>query len=151
MRGLERHAGPLPPWVAAVHRNTQHPHVHIVMAARLEVSPDRFRTLVITRPRLARMKESLGQELSRQLERSPVPREHRIGLRELMRVDPEIEASPRRAGLKSRHRTGIRSRFRALDVLSYRLRRAARRYQRQIEQELLEEERRQKFERGWER
>ncbi|HEV2032649.1 MAG TPA: hypothetical protein VGU71_00350 [Candidatus Dormibacteraeota bacterium] len=152
MCGLERDAGPLPPWVAAIHRNTQHPHVHIVMAARREVSPDRFKTVVITRPRLARMKESLAQEMSRQLDRSPARRTDRPSIfRELVRVKANIGTIPRFASLQARHRTGFRSRVGALDALSTGLRRAARRYQRQIEQELLEDERRQNLERGWDR
>jgi len=152
MRGLERDAGPLPPWVAAIHRNTQHPHVHIVMAARREVSPDRFKTLIITRPRLATMKESLARELSRQIERSPVRRKDRTSsLRELVRLDRAADGIPRLAGLRARHRAGLRSRAQALDYIATGLRRAARRYQRHIEQELIEEERRRNLERGWER
>ena len=41
--------GKLPPWIAGEHRNTLHPHVHIVLAARRETTPAEFRTLVITR------------------------------------------------------------------------------------------------------
>jgi hypothetical protein len=152
MYGLERDAGPLPRWVAAIHRNTQHPHVHIVMAARREVSPDRFKTLIITRPRLARMKESLAQEMSRQIDRSPVRREDRAsGLRDLVRVDRTVDAIPHFVGFRARHRVSFRNRAEALDAITTGLRRAARRYQRQIEQELIEEDRRKKLERGWER
>jgi hypothetical protein len=56
----------LPPWVAGEHRNTAHPHVHIILAARREQASGPFRTLVITRPRLARMKEALRAEMTRQ-------------------------------------------------------------------------------------
>jgi len=67
MSQLERDTGaPLPPWVAAEHRNTAHPHVHIVMAARREVEPGRFRELRITKPRLARMKVAMSLELEQQ-------------------------------------------------------------------------------------
>ena len=58
--------GPLPPWIAGEHRNTKHPHVHIVLAARRETSPDKFRTVLITRERLGAMKEALHQELELQ-------------------------------------------------------------------------------------
>jgi hypothetical protein len=58
--------GPLPPWIAGEHHNTKHPHVHIVLAARRESSPGRFRTVLITRERLAAMKETLQQELELQ-------------------------------------------------------------------------------------
>ena len=68
MAQLERDAGPggLPPWIAAKHRNTDHPHVHVVMAARRAVERDRFRTVVITKARLQRMKDSLAREMNRQ-------------------------------------------------------------------------------------
>jgi relaxase-like protein len=153
MRGLESDAGSLPPWIAAVHRNTRHPHVHIVMAARREVSPDRFKTLIITRPRLARMKESLGAEMSRQIDRTPGRRDDRTSsLRELVLVDRAADGIPRLTGVRRwRHRAGFRNRAQALDDIATGLRRAARRYQRHIEQELIEEERGRSLERGWER
>ncbi len=68
MGQLELDAGAegLPPWIAAEHRNTAHPHVHIVMAARREVSPEQFRTLLLTRDRLARMKVAMHLDLARQ-------------------------------------------------------------------------------------
>jgi relaxase-like protein len=149
MRGLERDADPLPPWVAAVHRNTLHPHVHIVLAARREVSKDQFRTLLITKPRLARMKESLAFEMSRQLERSPDrKRSGRLDIRDLVRVEGENVANPLRLGPALRPKPNRRSE--RLHQLSSRLRSAARKYQRQMKQEL-EEERRRNREWGWER
>ena len=67
MSQLERDTGrPLPPWIAAEHRNTAHPHVHVILAARREDEPGRFRELRISPRRLARMKESLSHELERQ-------------------------------------------------------------------------------------
>ncbi len=67
MSQLERDTGrQLPPWIAAEHRNTAHPHVHVILAARREEEPGRYRELRISPKRLARMKESLGRELQRQ-------------------------------------------------------------------------------------
>lgn len=68
MGQLEKDAGTggLGPWIAAVHKNTAHPHVHVVLAARRELAPGRFRGLVITRERLKRMKFVMGRELVRQ-------------------------------------------------------------------------------------
>jgi hypothetical protein len=67
MEQLERDAGgKLPPWLAAEHRNTAHPHVHIILAARREDSPGRFRELRISPQRLAHMKLSLAHEIERQ-------------------------------------------------------------------------------------
>ena len=87
-------SGGEPLWIAAIHRNTKHPHVHIVMAARREVAPDRFKTVVINRERLARMKLAIGQEL--RLERGG--RSARIRLDDF--VGPHRRPSgPRRKGL----------------------------------------------------
>jgi hypothetical protein len=68
MRQLELDTGAagIGPWFAAEHRNTRHHHVHIVLAARREVRPGRFSTLVITRARLQRMKDVIREELERQ-------------------------------------------------------------------------------------
>lgn len=146
MRSLEKDAGPLPPWVAAVHRNTQHPHVHIVMAARREIERDRFRTVMITRPRLARMKESLGLEMSRQLGRTLDPRARRIS-HELVAVrDEQSTGRVRRSG--ARRRRGRRAE--RVHELGGALRRAAAGYRHQMERELEDQHRRSR-EGGWER
>ena len=140
MRGLERDAGPLPPWVAAVHRNTQHPHVHIVLAARREVSKDCFRTLVITKPRLARMKEALGHEKSRQLELSPTrKRDLRHNLRDLIGAEGHDRLRPSR--LEARLRPPLTPQAEVVAELSRRLRRVARKYQREMHRQLEEENR----------
>jgi type IV secretory pathway VirD2 relaxase len=77
MSQLERDAGPagLGPWFAAEHRNTAHHHVHVVLAARRELAPGRFSTLVVNRARLQRMKDAIALEIERQrgLERGPRP------------------------------------------------------------------------------
>jgi len=68
-----------------------------------------------------------------------------------VRVDRAIDAIPRLGDFGAGHRVGFRKRAETLDAITIGLRRAARRYQRHIEQELIEEERRRKLERGWER
>jgi hypothetical protein len=75
----------LPPWLAAEHRNTAHPHTHIVLAARREVSPGRFRSIVITRRRLERVKVAMRLEIARQ-------RSERVAAREqlLARLDHAV-------------------------------------------------------------
>jgi len=66
---LERDSGAeLPPWIAAEHRNTDHPHVHVVMAARRQLENGRYQSLLITRQRLQRIKEATGLEMHRQRE-----------------------------------------------------------------------------------
>jgi len=68
MKQLEADAGAggIGPWIAAEHRNTAHHHVHIVLAARREIEPGRFQTVLVTRPRLQRMKEAVAREIERQ-------------------------------------------------------------------------------------
>ncbi len=68
MEQLEEDAGPagIGPWFGAEHRNTAHHHVHIVLAARRELEPGNFQTVVITRSRLQRMKEAIGREIESQ-------------------------------------------------------------------------------------
>src|SRR6266852_5814556 len=66
MAQLEVDSGGIGPWLAAEHRNTAHPHVHIVLAARREISPGRYRTVMLTRPRLQRMKDAIAREIERQ-------------------------------------------------------------------------------------
>lgn len=57
---------PLPPWVGAEHYNTAHPHAHIALAGRRQGKSLDFKTVIITRSRLARMKTALSLELERQ-------------------------------------------------------------------------------------
>jgi hypothetical protein len=90
MDQLGRDAGGTPPWIAAIHRNTKHPHVHIVMAARREIEPDHFKTVVINPTRLGHMKLAISGELSRQ--RGGVPA--RTPLRQLI-ADIENIGDPR--------------------------------------------------------
>lgn len=149
MRGLEKDAGSLPPWVAAVHRNTLHPHVHIMLAARREIGKDQFRTLLITKPRLARMKEALALEMSRQLDRSPDRRrDGHCDIRDVVRVEREDKPHPIRVMRGMRRRETPRAAV--VGELTSGLRKAARRYARQMERELEEEQRRNR-EWGWER
>jgi type IV secretory pathway VirD2 relaxase len=92
MAQLERDSGGrLPPWVAAIHRNTAHPHVHIVMAARREVGPGRFQGVVLSKPRLARMKQAIGLELVNQRGGRTFGRE----IKPLMTLSRERHAEPR--------------------------------------------------------
>jgi len=84
MKQLEADAGVggLGPWFAAEHRNTAHHHVQIVLAARREIAPGGFSTLIINRARLQRMKEAIWGEIARQrspeLERDTARRTPRI-------------------------------------------------------------------------
>ena len=95
---LGRDAGGTPPWIAAIHRNTKHPHVHIVMAARREIKGGHFRTVVINPTRLAQMKSAVSNELSRQ--RSGMPAQ--VPMRLLIADAHHIGESRRR-----RHANGL--------------------------------------------
>lgn len=84
MGQLERDCGqPLPPWIAAEHRNTAHPHVHVVLAARRPLENGRYQSLLITRQRLQRIKEATGLEMHRQRE----PERRREALQRLVSPD----------------------------------------------------------------
>lgn len=110
MAQLEQDAGPggLPPWIAAEHRNTAHPHIHIVLAARREVAPGRFRELRVSKQRLARMKGALGREI--ELQRG----ERRVGRRlekRLLEAARPSRSQPRRlTGERLRRQLGARPR-----------------------------------------
>ena len=65
---LETEAGGPLQWIAAEHRNTAHPHVHLILAAYREVSAGHFRQVVVSRRRLAAMKDELSLEIARQRE-----------------------------------------------------------------------------------
>lgn len=62
-------------WIAAIHRNTAHHHVHLVLAGMRADATGSYRRVDITKPRLAAMKEALGLEIERQRgEREQSPR-----------------------------------------------------------------------------
>lgn len=62
-------------WIAAIHRNTKHHHVHLVIAGMAEDGRGGYRRVDITKPRLAAMKESVAREIERQRsERMPTVR-----------------------------------------------------------------------------
>ncbi len=134
-------------WIAAVHRNTDHHHVHLVLAGMHLEASGKFRRVDIGKARLAAMKLAIGLEIDRQRERT---RSHESA--ELLRPIPKTEvdsvtferepvaatvrpSAPTRT-LQRRHRER-----RTLHPTSYAgsalaLRAVARRYQRQMEYEL---------------
>ncbi len=59
-------------WIAAIHRNTCHHHVHLVLAGMAEDGVGGYRRVDLTKPRLAAIKEAVAQEIERQRgERTP--------------------------------------------------------------------------------
>ena len=110
MAQLERDTGGLPPWIAAEHRNTDHPHVHIVLAARRQTSNGAFRELRVTKQRLARMKGELSLEMDRQ--RGERPRQRSLEDRLL-----EMSRGPAERRQRQAHSPSFQSRLAAQDPL----------------------------------
>lgn len=104
MEQLASDAGPegIGPWFAAEHRNTAHRHVQLVLAARREVSPGVFKTLIINRQRLQRMKEAMWIEITRQRGHALEP-------------DSATTHQPPRASLRVPHARSRRTTWRSID------------------------------------
>ena len=59
-------------WIAAIHRNTRHHHVHLVVAGMVSDGAGGYRRVDVTKPRLAAMKQAVALEIERQRrERAP--------------------------------------------------------------------------------
>lgn len=142
-------SGGIGPWFAAEHRNTAHHHVHIVLAARRELAPGRFGTLLITRSRLQRMKEAIGREISLQRGLVPERTEKALRQRPSARVAQaqiqrhRVSRWPRPRPLRNfvglrLSRTGHVRGGQLFGAALLRLRAAASRYQHEMEHELEE-------------
>ena len=53
-------------WIAAIHRNTAHHHVHLVIAGMHQEASGSYHRIDITKQRLAAMKEELKREIEQQ-------------------------------------------------------------------------------------
>lgn len=53
-------------WIAAVHRNTGHHHVHLIVAGMWQDAHGSYRRVDVTKPQLVAMKEAVGREIERQ-------------------------------------------------------------------------------------
>ena len=59
-------------WIAAIHRNTRHHHVHLVLAGMHEHAAGSYRRIDLSKQRLAAMKQAVSLEIERQRgERTP--------------------------------------------------------------------------------
>jgi len=146
---LERESGAGLRWIAAIHRNTAHHHVHLVLAGMREDGHGGFARVDITKPRLAAMKEALLFEIEHQrTERTPTQELSRV-VAPAARTEPAeapSAASPliafqRLASRRTRHPHPT-----PLTGSVIALRAVARRYQRQMERELEEGYRRMQWE-----
>jgi len=145
-------------WIAAIHRNTAHHHVHLVLAGMRADAAGGYRRVDITKPRLAAMKEALGLEIERQrAERTPLrqplvtvptsksePSEasSREAAPSVAVLAEEVPVAPPRVG----RRQSLRSVSHIRSVVT--LRAVGRRYQRQMERELEDGYRQSQWERA---
>jgi hypothetical protein len=149
-------------WIAAIHRNTGHHHVHLVVAGMHLDSNGRFHRLDISKPRLAAIKDAVGLEIERQRrERRPTTNlrapvgaapggttstsipalQVRVARPVLIRIPPLAASTARPNNGRARRRRSTHP-----TSLVLRLQAVARRYQRQIEREAEEEARRRHWE-----
>ena len=146
---LERESGAGLRWIAAIHRNTKHHHVHLVLGGMREDGNGGFARVDVTKPRLAAMKEALLLEIERQrAERTPTEELARV-VAPAARTEPAAApsvASPlftfqRLANHRARHPypTPLAGSVMALRAVAFR-------YQRQMERELEEGYRRMQWE-----
>jgi hypothetical protein len=151
-------------WMAAIHRNTRHPHVHLVLAGMRETA-DGFARVDLTKPRLAAIKEAVGLEIQRQrTERTqvrpePMASEVKGGdtsfapaLKSPAVPPALIRTPPLRSLASPAKEPSARRGAHALQSFGWspvlRLRAAARRYQRQMQHATEEETRRLSHERA---
>jgi hypothetical protein len=147
-------------WIAAIHRNTAHHHVHLVLAGMRADGQGGFVRIDITKARLAAMKTALGAEILRQrAERAPsleltqmTPRRAKSevdGLSFSAGASPHrvrIHASRPASAWLRRKRLTLRPISHLGSVIA--LRAVARRYQRQMERELEQSYRQGQWERS---
>jgi hypothetical protein len=126
-------------WIAAVHRNTAHHHVHLVIAG-MHHDGSSYRRVDLTKQRLAAMKEELGHEIGRQRaeripHRSPQPVAEAKAVSDVV-APPVVLRNWRPVEVRTapKARTLHRSSLRCGSVVA--LRAVARRYQRRMEREL---------------
>ena len=146
-------------WIAAVHRNTDHHHVHLVLAGLHLDASGKFRRVDIGKARLAAMKVAIGLEIERQRERTlshepadllrPIPKTEASDISFVREpVTPQLRAAApaHRAPPSSRERHSLR--FTSFARSAIALRAVARRYQRQMERELEQGYRQSQWERA---
>ena len=145
---LERESGAGLRWIAAIHRNTAHHHVHLVLAGMREDGHGGFAMVDLTKPRLAAMKEALLLEIERQrTERTPTQELARV-VASAARIEPAAASSAATA-VFAFQRLASRARHPHPTPLAgsvIALRAVARRYQRRMERELEEGYRRIQWE-----
>jgi len=150
-------------WIAAIHRNTKHHHVHLVVAGMVADGHGGYRRADVTKPRLAAIKDAVAREIERQraehrpaVRPLPATREapgpvmalanensvvrpallQRLQLRPLARNGMASSLAPKGSGTYRKHWSSVLA-----------LRAVARRYSRQMQREAEREARRLGMER----
>jgi hypothetical protein len=152
MAQLAAEAGGELRWIAAIHRNTPHHHIHLVVAGIREDVSGAYHRADITKLRLAAMKHAVGLEIERQRGERIVVRAPRAaddnGVERPWVPHGPIQISdsltqPLAHPCPPKHRSS-RPSYASGSLL--RLRTVARLYQRQVERETEEEVRRRRWE-----
>ena len=140
---LEEECGGSLRWLAAIHRNTDHHHIHFVLAGMRQDEAGRFVRVEITKRRLAALKESVVLEVERQrgertlcLPARPISSAAEgdvapaLPQAATVRVLPSVQIAPRRVWTRPQLHASAHSGA----VIA--LRAVARRYQRRMQHEL---------------
>jgi hypothetical protein len=146
-------------WIAAVHRNTDHHHVHLVLAGMYLDASGRFRRVDIGKARLVAMKQAIGLEVERQrgermksYEPAELSRPIRKTEADTASLKHEVVPALRSVAPTRISRPSSRLRHSLHPTLhtssAIALRAVARRYQRQMERELEQSYRQSQWERA---
>ena len=154
-------------WIAAIHRNTRHHHVHLVVAGMHEDGQGGYRRVDVSKQRLAAIKDAVAQEIERQRDErtpaTPTPTPIASGARgrditplpalkllvarpALIRTLPLTPLARERVASSGAQPESRRPSRHPSSLLV--LRAVARRYQRQMQREAEEEARRMHWERA---
>ena len=137
-------------WIAAIHRNTSHHHVHLVVAGMRQDAGGAYRRADITKLRLAAMKHAVALEIERQRGERVVVRTQQAanndGAQRSWVADRRkvLVASPAQPHVHPPTQRSPRPSYGSGSLL--RLGKVARLYQRQVERENEEEIRRRRWE-----
>jgi hypothetical protein len=147
-------------WIAAIHRNTRHHHVHLVLAGMAEDGAGGYQRVDVTKPRLAAMKVAVALDIERQhrerapaqLARKPIasrvsgrdrtstPAPKQLMARPVL-IRPMPPAPLKRFGVASSGVVAQSGRIAPAPSSLLALRAVARRYSRQMQREVEEEAR----------
>ena len=141
-------------WIAAIHRNTAHHHVHLVLAGMHQDPNGSYRRFDVTKQRLAAMKEALALEIEHQrterVPSKPLSTAPAASKADAAALFPEVETPHRVSVVRVAHAARATAKYRQLSHHGslIALRAVARRYQRRMERELEESYRQAQWERA---